>query len=445
MRFRRIFKRYLHYNLPHLLSAFAAIAIFAFLSAAESTLPKPSKSAKKALKQAERLLKMPDKASEAVKYINEALEDSVLASDPKTYYIAGKIQAAIYNEDMKRLSINRNDPKVDRVKMADALLSARNYYLNVMKLDTVVDSKGKVRTQYSGHIVDWLNSQMPQFYNSGIAYLNKKLYFPQAYNAFMVYAESPKLVSDNNSVVAITDSARAKAYFYAGVMAFNAKEYKISADAFELARLYKYPRKEVLVNEMVCYRRLADADSTFQQQAMEKITRIGGEGVAKFGVDPPLFIQKYIAGGINAGDFRQSIATIDSLVKIYPESSSLLLSLRAETLVAMGDTVAALEDYEKASADSTAGFQTLLVTSKMFARKGISELLKVARTGKNAAKKRKQIKETWLVPARKYAERAKSSARKREGIFGDLTDEAVEELDHDLDNTITTIDYYMLQ
>lgn len=417
-----------------------AVAVSSHRCFAGATSPKPSKSAKKALKQAERLVNSADKAAEARGYIKEALADSVLAADAKTYYIAGKIEAGQFNEDLKHLSINRNDPKVDKVRMGDALMSARDYYIKAMERDTTIDSKGRVQTRYSDQLDEWINAQTPHYYNAGIAYLNKKLYYPQAYNAFLAYAETPR-----NSSYVVTDSARAKAYFYAGVMAFNAKEYKVSAESFAHARQYHYPRKEVLINEMVCLRRIADADSTFLPEAMDRITSISREGVDRFGVNPPLFVQKYVAGRIHSGDFIGSIAMIDSLSNVYPSSKSLLYSLRGVTKIAMRDTVAAIDDFVVASEDSTALFQTLLFTSKLMARKGISELSSIRSTGRHAKKESRQLKEKWLKPARQYAERAKGVARKRDGIYGELTDDAVEEMTRDLENTIATIEYYILR
>lgn len=412
--------------------------------AVNAASPKPSKTAKKAFKQAERIMNDPSKAGEARKQIAEALLDSAYISDPKAYYIAGKIEATQYQEGMKKLSINRNDPNVDRIKMADALMSALKYYEKTISLDTVVDSKGNKRTTYSNQLMDWITNQVPQFYNSGIAYLNKKLYYPQAYNAFMAYAESPDRFENRNAVAEITDSARANGYFYAGVMAFNAGDYAVSAEAFEKARGYKYPKKEALINEMVCYRRLADADSTFLPEAMSKMTAIAGEGVQKYGLTTPMFIQKFAAGNIWSGEAEKAIVAIDSLLTLYPENASLLNSLRGEADIALNDTEAAIADYMKAASDSSASFNTLLNASKLLAAKGIEEADKVAGSSKAAKKKRKQIKDTWLVPAKEYAIRAREAANKKDGIYGEIPEKALENMLQDLDNTIATIDYNML-
>lgn len=424
------------------LSLFAASAS---IMARDSNM-KPSKEASKALKQAERLASKPEKASDARKLITTATADSVLSGSAKTYAVAAKIELGVYNDAMRRLSINRNDPKVDKVAMADALLATRRYYQLAMEHDTTVDSKGKVTVRYSEPMAEWLAAQVPQYYNAGIAYLNKKQYYPKAYDAFMAFAGAPDERWYDAEAAEVNDSARAKGYFYAGVMAYNAQQYKISADAFKLARHFKYPRKEVLLNEMVCYRKLSDADTTLLPEAMRNITRIAGEGVERFGIEPPMFIQKYVAGCIWEKQPRKAIAVLDSLVPLNPASAGMLLSLRADAHLAAADTIAAINDLTAASADSSASFATLLMTSKLYARKGISELSANHGTGREAKRNRKKIIDTWLSPALAYAERASILATKREDESDDDSDQQVvtPELLHDLDNTIATIHYYKL-
>lgn len=422
----------------------AAVCLVALSSVAAPS--KASKEARKALKEAERLQNDAGKAADARKAIAQALADSVLAGDAKTYVVAGKIEASVYADALKKLSINRNDPKVDRVAMADALLAARKNYIKAMERDSILDSKGRMQTRYSSQIADWLSSQTPQYYNSGIAYLNKKLYYPQAYEAFMTYAESPSDRWYDASRTPMTDSARAKAYFYAGVMAFNAREYKVSAEAFEQARRYNYPRKEVLLNQMVCYRKMADADSTLLSRSMRDITRIAGEGVRRFGTTPPLFIEKYVAGSIWQGKGADAVAAIDSLRPYHPADSTLLSTLLAETYLAMGDTTAAIREYTSAASDSLAAPSTLLAASKLYAAEGIREISKVKGSGRNARRRNKKIIEQWLRPALVYAERGKASltARKNEGTGKDNQGDD-DSILPDLENTIATIQYYMIQ
>lgn len=405
---------------------------------------KPSKEARKALRQARRLLPSPDKTADARKLVNEALKDSILASDAETYYVAGKIEANAYAESMKKLSINRNDPKVDRTAMADALLSARSYFIRTISLDTTVDSKGNVRTHYSDQLYDWLAAHTPQYYNSGIAYLNKKQYYPQAYSAFMAYAASPDEPWHDRITPIPSDSARAKAYFYAGVMAFNASRFDISAEAFDMARRYRYPRKEVLVNQMVCYRKMADADSAFMPKAMTRITSIAGEGVRRFGISDPLFIQKYVAGKIWMGEPADAVTMIDSVLHADSASVSMLLTLRGQAHFAMKDTTAAIDDYTLA-ADSSASFSTLLGASKLYAAQGIKELNKVSGNSRATRKATRRIGDKWLRPALEYAIRAKELAVRRKPSDGDFSGESDETLLSDLENTIATIQYYLLK
>lgn len=408
---------------------------------------KPSKESQKALKQAERLQSNIGKATEARTLIKEALSDSIMANEAKPYYVAGKIETSVYADCMKRLSINRNDPNVDRVAMADALISARRNYIKALEHDTTIDTKGKVHTHYSAQIAEWLSLQTPQYYNSGISYLNKKLYYPQAYDAFMIFASSPEDRWYDKNIMEVTDSARAKSYYYAGVMAYNAKQYKISADAFAIARNYKYPLKELLMNEMICYKNMADADTTLLPQAMQHITQLAYDGVKRFGIQPALFLEKYIAGCLWQHNEKNAIATIDSLLPIYPNDSTMLYTRRAELYLALNDSNAAIHDYTHAVSDTLAPAATLLATSKLYTSKGIVEIEKTQGKGKAVKRKNKKIIEEWLRPALFYAERAKEKieiqdkGQQNKKIDKNITNDILT----DLENTIATIHYYMLQ
>lgn len=429
--------------LKYLLSAvFVTGLVSAAYTYANSQAPagaQPSKTAVKNLKSAEKLLPTPEKNSEAKKLIAEALKDSLLALSPKVHYVAGRVDNNIYNEYYKQLSINRNDPKVDRVAMADALMDARQHYKMALSRDTVIDEKGRAHTKYSAEIVEWLNNSIPQYYNSGIAYLNKKQYFPKAYDAFMAYASAP-IEPYYSGKHAVTDSARANAYFYAGVMAYNDAKYALSADAFEKARELHYPKKEVLLNEMICYRKIAQSDSSKMPEAMRKITDIAEEGVSRFGAKPEMFIQKYVAGKIWESKPEDALTVLDKLI-CENDSNYLLLSLRGNVNLVMDKKSEGLADYRMAASMPNADFATLLAASKALAKQGIEEIGLIEGNGKSSRKKHKEISDKYLTPALEYAERAKAIYADKEKGSDTITSTEVA----DLDNTISTITYYLIK
>lgn len=398
---------------------FIIIAILGFSFVAES---KP-----KSLKQAEKLIGNFAEREQARKLIAEAMADSLIASTPLAHYIAGRIEKEVYRHYYKMLSINRNDPAVDHAAMADALLGAYNQFVITMSKDTVIDKKGKVKVNYSPGISEWISSIAPAMYNSGIAYMNKQAYFPKAYDAFITYASLPDCDYYRPEVPVITDSLRANAYFYGGVMAYNAGEYKKAAEAFDKSRKHGYSRKEVYLNEMSCLTQIAQADSAKIRVVSKEITNLAKEGFEKYGLASPLFIQKYVAGLMMVNEVDSAINVIDKGITMADTDASDLHAMKAAVLAIKGDASAAAEEYKVAASSEKAGFTTLQKGSQHIAMIGLTLLDAVTGRNREARQRIKKIKEDYLQPALDFAKRAQT----------------LKPDDPIVNNTIETVSYYL--
>lgn len=283
----------------------------------------------KSLKQAEKLAGNFDKLADARAKVQEALTDSTYTPDAYAYNVAGRVEAGAFRHYSRLLGINRNDPKVDRTLMADALLSARNYYHKALALDTVTDKKGNRKVNYSPKIANWLNAVTPSLYNAGVAYMNKRMYYPQAYSAFAAYAQAPEQYYYEGPEM--TDSVKSAAWFYAGVMAYNASQLRVATEAFERARRLGYPKKEVLLNEISCLSRIAQAEPERGDSLSLLITRLAAEGHERFGLKEPLFIQKYVVGLVLEQKSDSAMAVVDSALVTNP-ASGMLHAMRGSLL-----------------------------------------------------------------------------------------------------------------
>lgn len=379
----------------------------------------------KSLKQAEKLSGNFEKLEEARTKVSEALQDTTLSSDPHALYIAGKIEEGAFRHYHKLLGINQNDPKVDRTLMADALLAAVDYYERALAVDTITDKKGKRTIRYSVKIAEWLNSITPSLYNAGVAYMNKRMFYPQAYSAFKAYALAPTkyYFHDNESVM--SDSVQANAWFYAGVMAYNAKEYAPAAESFMIARRLGYPRKEVFLNEMSSLGFMAKSTTSRQDSLSRQITVLAGEGHRRFGLSEPLFLKKYISGLVMENQLDSALSVVNSTMAT--DSIPMLHAMKGALLYTLGRNSEAATEYLVAAADKSADFTTLKEASKSVAGEGIALLTQVKGNKKSAQDRRKEIRDTFLTPALNFARRAAE-------IYPD---------DPDVANTIETISYYM--
>lgn len=392
-----------------------------------SGAPNPAKQARKA----EKLLSDPAQTAKARELIGAIINDSLYDPIAYDYWVAARVEMEAYKQFYKKLSINRRDPSVDPVLMADALMSAYNYLNRVIDTDTVHDKKGRLKAPYAPQAATWINANAPALYNAGIAYMNKKLYYPQAYRAFKAYAtlpDQPYYAPD----VPMSDSLRANAYFYAGVMAYNARKFQDAAGAFSHARRYGNTRKEVYLNEMSSLAQIAKADTTLRDTLAYCVTRLAEEGLAHHSIDEtPIFLQKYVAGMLTEGRPDLALVAIDTAIVRHPKELN-LYALKAGALDAAGDVQGAIDAYSKAASDSTAEYHTLKTAAKYLAQYGIAQLDAVTGRGREARNKSKAIRETYLVPALSWATRA--LAMKKEPEVAD---------DPELLNIIETVTYRM--
>lgn len=364
----------------------------------------------KSAKQAEKLIGNFAQIDKARKLIAEALKDTTTTPEAHTYFIAGRIEREAYKHFYKLLSINKKDPSVDHIAMADALMGAYGYFTKCIALDSVYDKKGRLKVKYSPDIAQWISSSAPAMYNAGITYLNKKLYYPKAHDAFITYANLPQLpYFTPTPESAITDSLRANACFYGGVMAYNAKEFEAAVAAFVKARKYGYTKKEVFLNEISALTQLAKADTTKLKTLSACITSVAGEGLKYHDVETtPIFIQKYVAGMLMEGKPELAMVAIDTAL-IRHKDMVMLHTMKAGVYASTGNTEAAIAEYRIAADNEKADAETLKAASKYIAQYGISKLDEVKGRNKEARNKINEIRNTYLKPALLYAQKAASA------------------------------------
>lgn len=366
------------------------------------------------------------KTADARNLFNEVLTDSTYVPDAHTYYVGAAIERGVYKHYYKLLSINRKDPSVDKVAMADALMNIYRYSLKSMSMDTTFDKKGTLKVKYSPELSSWITESAPSLYNSGVAYLNKNLY-NKAHDAFIEYASLP----DKSYYITLTpmsDSIRATAYFYGGVMAYKNKMYEPALLDFANARKYGYTRKEVFLNQISCLSNLAKENPELTDSLSLQITRVAQDGMSLYSVtETPVFIQKYVAGKLIENAPNEALAALDTALLLHP-NMTMLIAMKAGVYSLMeGREEEAALAYMQAANDSIADAITLKAASKFLARHGIDLLDGVTGRGKQASLRKKEIRNTYLRSALDFARRAMVTLKD----------------DPELLNTIETVNYRM--
>lgn len=362
-------------------------------------------SPRKNLKQAEKLIGDYSKVGRARELVKEALSDSTFMPDAFAYNVAGRVEREAYRHFYKMLSINRKDPSVDHVAMSDALMDAYSYFVKCMELDSVLDKKGQLKVKYSPELADWISVSAPAMYNAGIAYMNKKQYYPKAYSAFIRFAELPDKPY-YKPLTPMSDSIRANAFFYGGVMAYNAHEYDKAFSAFDKARKHGYARKEVYLNQISALSHIAKTKPTLRDSLGRRVTEIARCGLERHGVgQTPLFIQKYVAGMILDNSPELALAAIDTALVSHPDMV-MLHTMKAGVYASMNRYDDAVAEYRKAADYETADTNTLKTASKYMATIGIDKLDSIKGRGRDARSKAKAVRDRYLRPALDYANRA---------------------------------------
>lgn len=368
-----------------------------------------------------------DKIEEARNLIKQAMENPETANDANTYYVAGKIEFDAYDKGVQAGMINPDDPSANPEAMAQELLNGYAYFLKALPLDSVPNEKGEIKPKVSKDIVSKIAGHSNDFFTrAGATMYELKKYYPEAYQAFIIYADMPDQAFLGNKAPKIDDQSRALAYFNAGLSAYVGNEVLPAADAFRKARLHGYTDPEsdganAYIYEIACWQNAMQRDSTVTDQATARIMEVSQAGNERYGVERPVFINNLVNAYVMEGDFDKAISTVNDLMAKYPDNSN-LYGLQGFIYDRAGNDDASIKAYRAAAAMDNCDYETLKNAAKKLYRVGAVKFGEIDPT--DAAAKN-QIKADYYDAANQICQRAK----------------AMKQDDPDLDHVIEAIDY----
>ena len=127
---------------------------------------------------------------EARKLIQEAAANPETQNDARTYYVAGKIEFDAFDNSFKKQMIDPNS--VNLVEMGGQLINGYNQFIKAMSLDSVPNAKGEIKPKYSKEIASKISGHFNDYFNAGGTFYNEQKFYPEAYEAFMIYGAMPK-------------------------------------------------------------------------------------------------------------------------------------------------------------------------------------------------------------------------------------------------------------
>lgn len=354
--------------------------------------------------QAAKLSGKLDKISDARALIQQAASNPETAKDARTYFVAGKIEFDAFDEAFKKRALNPDDPAVNTIDMGNELINGYNLFMQALPLDSLPNEKGQIKPKHAKDIAGKINGHHNDFFSYGGELFNNKHYYPEAYNAFMIYGDVTKMPWADKSVQAVPDSIVALAYHYAGIGAYSGNALMDALKAFEKARMAGITDPQNYVYEIACWQNLALRDSTLEDQAKNEIKNIAQHGYDSFGISNPLFINNLVNSMLQDKNYNDAVALITKQISATPDKA-FLYGLRGYVNDRKGDDDASIADYRKAASFADADIETLKNASKKIYTAGT-----VIWNGieGNQPEKRMDVKTNYFEAAKAIAEQAKA-------------------------------------
>lgn len=376
---------------------------------------------KKVVDQASKLSGKNDQLTEARSLIEQAKNNPETAKDARTYFVAGKLELDAFDNSFKKQMINPKDASVKPLEMGEQLLRAYKEFMKALPLDSLPNEKGQIKPKYSKDIASKLNGHFNDYFNAGGTFYNEKKFYPEAYEAFMIYGDMPDQSFADKSIKSIPDSVINTAYFNAGIAAYSGNKVEEAAEAFKRARLNNCDNPQNFIYELACWQYVAGQDSTKIDLAKNKILEVSKAGYDKFGMAQPIFVNNLVNSLVLDNKMNEAQTLIDGLIQKTPNNPA-LYGLRGFISDRAGKDDESVADYRKAAELPDVDFETLKNASKKIFRVGTQKWNAIEGASPEA---RQDVKVNYFEYAKKLTDKAK----------------AMNANDSDLNYVIENIDY----
>lgn len=195
------------------------------------------------LKEAERAMKGGSTFDEVVTIVTPAFTDAETKDNARTYYIPGKSAYNEYNDLLGLKAFNKLPEGGEAIMVRD-LLEGYKYFMKALPLDSVADSKGKIKTKYSKDIVNVICGHHTDYNNMAIAAWGLKDY-KGAYDAWEIYLTLPENPVFADKLTAQPDTIIAEVMYNQALAAWQFDDLKLALKAFMKARKAGYQKKNL--------------------------------------------------------------------------------------------------------------------------------------------------------------------------------------------------------
>ncbi len=213
------------------------------------------KEANKVLREAQGQLNAVDgNIDQANALIESAIANKHTASNPDTWYTAGKIQEKIYNTENEKMYLQQ---AYDQAKFFGSLSKMFDYFLTCDSLEQIPDAKGKVVAKYRPEMTDLLSRIRINLVSGGVTYFNENNN-EKAFELFSKYidvADAPMFAALN---YAETDSLMHEIAYYATLAGLKMEDYHKALKYVDLAMKKEDVAQKAIEYKAMSYINLGD-------------------------------------------------------------------------------------------------------------------------------------------------------------------------------------------
>lgn len=287
------------------------------------------------VKEAEKAMKAGKNYTEVLAIITPAMTNPETSTNSTTFFIPGMAGFNQYDKMFGMQQLGRLNPEDESV-MAAALMGGYENFIKALPLDTVVDAKGKVKTNHSKKIKDVIKGHYNDFTQAGINLYNAKNY-QGAYDAWLTFVD----LSDNADKYDITpqpDSVVANFLMNGGLAAWQLGDNALASKTFRKAAEKGYD-KETLWQYGLATAIAADAP--------EELTFFATTGNERYGDHDTQYINSLINNYLKQEKYDEAIRYLDEAIAKEPTSSQ-YYALEGIIYESKDDMPKAMELYQKA-------------------------------------------------------------------------------------------------
>jgi len=262
---------------------------------------------KNVAKARSKILADPQDTRGAKDAILSAIKDSTTKNDATTWFVAGDVFKAVYEEQQK---IEWTTKKGDKALMANSTESALRAYLIADSLDKLPNAKGKIVPKYHAKIVEKIKTLQRGFTEGGSYYYELKDYKTalKFFDTYLNYQNIPQMeglgLEKDTLIPLIT--------YYCGLCATQAEMPAVAVKYYEKV-------KDNTDSKWI-YARLSDDYSQLKDTV--NMIRMFKAGAQKF-PDESYYVRSLINYYINQSKMDEALSWINAAIDLEPKAAIL--------------------------------------------------------------------------------------------------------------------------